>query len=67
MRFAAFFVEEKPFPLNGTDLQIVAMWRYEWCAGKFSKSEKNGCKVCAHFDYFELEENVYHKVLPHVL
>ena len=39
-----FFGEEKPFPVDRTDLKIVAKWHYDWCAnarGKF------GCKVCA--------------------
>ena len=55
------FVEEKPFPVKGTDLEIAARWRYEiW---------ENGCKVCAPLRPFKskMKENFYNSILPHVL
>jgi len=67
-----FFGEEKHFPQNGTELQIVARWRYEWCANareNFQNLKKWVQSLCAQLRPFrsELEENVYHSVLPHVL
>jgi len=64
--------EEKPFPPNGRDLQIVAKWRYEWCANvreNFQNVKKWVQSLCAPLRPFrsELEEIVYHKVLSHVL
>jgi len=54
----------KPFPGKGTDLKIVASWRYDTCrnARKIVKIWENGCKVCAqHFDHLEAR---WKKVLP---
>jgi len=72
--FAVFFGEEKPFPVEGTDLKIVARWRYDWYTNACENFQnlKNGCKVCAHhFCHLELrsevKEKFYHSLLPHVL
>jgi len=50
MGFAAFFGEEKHFPVDRTDLKIVTRWRGCYCLLvpecpiKFSKFEKMGAK-----------------------
>jgi len=67
-----FFGEEKPFPVDRTDLKIVARWRYDWCTNvreNFQNLRKWVQSLCAPLRAFrsELKENFYHSILPHVL
>ena len=58
-----FFEEEKPFPANGTDLKIVARWRYDTC-----RNARENCQnlrkwvqsLCAPLRPFK-SENFYHQ------
>jgi len=73
MRFAAFFFrEEKPFPMDKTDLKIVARWRNDWCANvreNFQNLRKWVQSLCTPIWPFrsEMKEKFYHNILPHVL
>jgi len=64
--FAAFFGEEKPFPVDRTDLKIIARWCHDWCSNvreNFSKSEKTGAKfVCTTLAIYKQDER---KILPY--
>jgi len=73
MQFAAFFGEEKPFPVKGTDFETAARWRYDTC-----RNARENCQspsklvqsLCAHAlrpFKSEMKENFYHSLLPHVL
>jgi len=73
MRFAVFFAEEKPCPMDETYLKSVARWRYDWSMDdpeKFQNVRKWVQSLCAPLRPFrsELKEKFYHHSnLPLVL
>jgi len=67
-----FYWEEKPFPVNQTDLKIVVRWRYDTCRNareNFQNLRKWVQSLCIPLRPFrsELKEKFYHSLLPHVL
>ena len=70
--FQADLGDEKPFPANGTDLEIAARWHYDTC-----HNVRENCQnlrkwvqsLCAPLRPFrsEMKEKFYHSLLPHVL
>ena len=63
-----FFREEKPFPVKGTDLNIITRWRYNMC-----RNARENCQnlrklvqsLCAPLRPFrsKMEKKFYHSLL----
>jgi len=71
MGFAEFW-GGKSFPVNRTDLKIVANWHYNWCPNateNFQNLRKLVQSLCApHWPFrSELKEKFYHSLLPHCI
>jgi len=70
--YSVFWGEEKPFPVDKTDLKIVARWRYDWCTNareNFQNLRKWVQSFCAPLRPFrnEVKERFYNSLLPHIM